>query len=364
MSVASVKFATSRSAGFAAELKDRVERYFAERGLSDKANGTMIARTVTALGLAFGCYALILSGRFSPAGMLVLSVLMGIGVAGIGFGVSHDALHGAYSHNPRVNRLIGFSFDLLGANSYMWKITHNVIHHTYTNIHGIDEDLEVSPLIRLSPRSPWRPVHRLQTWLAFVLYSFSTLFWFWVKDYKYFLQRDLGPYKNKTHPASEVVILIVTKAAYAGWTIVLPLLVLDVTWWQFLIGYLAMHLTAGLILGVVFQLAHVVEGPEHPVPDAAGQMDDAWWVHQMETTSNFATGNRLLTWYVGGLNYQVEHHLFPRVCSVHYPAIRPLVQETAKKHGVPYLEQPTLWAAIRSHYLTLKRHADPTLHLA
>lgn len=363
MSAVSVKFATSRSAGFAAELKERVERYFTERGLSDKANGVMVARTVVALGLAFGCYALILSGWVSPGGMLFLSVLMGIGVAGIGFGVSHDALHGAYSHNPRVNRLIGFSFDLLGANSYMWKITHNVIHHTYTNIQGIDEDLDVSPLIRLSPRSPWRPIHRAQTWLAFVLYGFSTLFWFWVKDYKYFLQRDLGPYRNKTHPASEVAILIVTKAAYIGWTIVIPLLVLDVTWWQFLIGYLAMHLTAGLILGVVFQLAHVVEGPEHPAPDAYGQMDDAWWVHQMETTSNFATGNGLLTWYVGGLNYQVEHHLFPRVCSVHYPAIRPLVQDTARKHGVPYHEQPTLWAAIRSHYLTLKRHADPTLRV-
>lgn len=364
MSVISVKFATTRAIGFAAEMKARVEAYFAERGLSDKANGEMLVRTAVALGLTFGCYALILSGWFSPGVMLVLAVLMGVGVAGVGFGVSHDALHGAYSHNPRINRLIGYTFDLLGANSYMWKITHNVIHHTYTNIDGIDEDLAVSPLIRLSPRSPWRPVHRVQQWLAFVLYSFSVLFWVWVKDYKYFLQRDLGPYRDKKHPQSEVVILFVTKILHIGWSVVVPLIVLDLAWWQFLIGYLAMHLTAGLILGVVFQLAHVVEGPEYPVPDSHGQMDDAWLVHQMETTSNFATGNTLLTWYVGGLNYQVEHHLFPRTCSVHYPAIRPIVRAVAREYGVSYHEQPTLWAAIRSHYRTLKRHGDPELRLA
>jgi linoleoyl-CoA desaturase len=239
-----------------------------------------------------------------------------------------------------------------------------VIHHTYTNIDGIDEDLAVSPLIRLSPRSPWRPIHRLQPWLAFVLYSFSVLFWVWVKDYKYFLQRDLGPYRNKKHPPSEVAILVVTKVLHVGWAVVVPLVVLDLAWWQFLIGYLAMNLTAGLILGVVFQLAHVVEGPEYPVPDAHGQMDDAWLVHQMATTSNFATGSTPLTWYVGGLNYQVEHHLFPRVCSVHYPKIRPIVRAVAQQYGVPYHEQPTLWAAIRSHYHTLKRHADPTLQVA
>lgn len=361
MSAIAVKFDTTRSRAFGAELKHRVEQYFVDHHLSDKANGAMVAKTVLLLTGTFGCYGLILSGRFGPWGMLGLAVLMGVGIAGIGFGISHDALHGAYSHSPRVNRLIGLTFDLLGANSYMWKITHNVIHHTYTNIHGIDEDLEVSPFIRLSPRSPWRPIHRFQPWLAFVLYGLSTLFWVWVKDYKYFLQRDLGPYHNKKHPPKEIALLVVTKAAYYGWTIVVPLLVLDIAWWQFLIGYLAMHLTAGVILGVVFQLAHVVEGPEHPVPDAAGHMDDAWWVHQMETTSDFATGNRLLTWYVGGLNYQVEHHLFPRVCSVHYPAITHIVRETARAYGVPYHEQPTLWAAIRSHYVTLKRHADPAL---
>jgi linoleoyl-CoA desaturase len=363
MSTKSIKFA-SRRTEFAAEVKQRVERYFTDRGLSDKANAGMVAKTVILLGLTFGTFALILTNQLPGLAMLGLAVVMGIGMAGIGFAVSHDALHGAYARRPLVNRLVGLTFDLIGANGYMWQITHNVIHHTYTNIQGVDEDLEVSPLIRLSPRSPWRPIHRIQHWLAFVLYSFSTLFWVWVKDYKYFLQRNLGPYQDKRHPRGEVALLLGTKVIYYGWSVVVPLWVLDVLLWEFLLGYLAVHLTAGLILGVVFQLAHVVEGPEHPLPDASGQMDDEWLVHQMETTSNFATGNKLVTWYVGGLNYQIEHHLFPRVCSVHYPAITHIVREAAAKYRIPYHNQPTVWSAIRSHYRTLKRQGAPEPSLA
>jgi linoleoyl-CoA desaturase len=296
--------------------------------------------------------------------MLGLAVLLGVGVAGVGFAVSHDALHGAYSANPTVNKLLGLSFDLFGANGYMWKITHNVIHHTYTNIHGVDEDLSVSPLLRLSPEAPVKRIHRWQHLYAFAAYSTSTLFWVFVKDYKYFLQKDLGPYENKKHPRGEVLSMLAMKLVYYGWAIVLPLLLLEVPWWQFGIGFLAMHLTAGTILGIVFQLAHVVEGTEHPLPDEQGAMEAAWMVHEMETTSNFARSNRLLSWYVGGLNFQVEHHLFPRVCSVHYPAISRIVEAVALRHGVAYNAQPTFRAAVRSHYVMLRRFGKETLEAA
>ena len=349
-----VKFQSRASTAFMDELKERVDGYFASRHLSPKANVPMVAKSVILLGSFFGAYALLLTNWLTPWEMLGVAIFMGVAMAGIGFAVSHDALHGAYSADPRINKIIGYSFDLLGANGYMWKITHNVIHHTYTNIQGVDEDLEVSPLIRLSPRSEWHPIHRIQQYLAFALYSLSTLFWVFVKDYKYFLQKNLGPYADKKHPAGEIVSLAITKVVYYGYTIVIPLLVLRVAWWQFAIGFLAMHLTAGLILGVVFQLAHVVEGPQHPVCDCNGTMESCWPVHQMMTTSDFATHNRLLSWYVGGLNFQVEHHLFPKVCSVHYPALNPILREVAAKHGVPYFSNPTLWAAIHSHYETLK----------
>jgi len=361
MTATRVIFESSTAAPFVAVLRERVAEYFRARRMSDKANAVMIARTISMVLLTFVPYFLILFGGLPKLAMLGLAVVMGVGLAGIGFGVSHDALHGAYSKSPLVNKLIGYSFDLCGANGYMWRITHNVIHHTYTNIHGIDEDLEVSPLLRLSPRADYRWYHRFQPLYAFLLYSFSTLFWVFVKDYKYFLQRDLGPYKNHRPSTSEVVTLVLGKALYYGWTIVVPLLVLGLPWWQFAIGFVAMNLTAGLILGVVFQLAHVVEDTAHPLPAQDGSIPDVWVAHELATTANFANGNPLITWYVGGLNHQIEHHLFPKVCSVHYPALAPIVREITEEYGLPYHHQPTLFSAIRSHFRTLQRHARQPL---
>lgn len=253
--------------------------------------------------------------------MLGLAVLMGVGTARVGFSIAHDALHGAYSSSRRVNEWLGLSFDLMGANGYLC----------------------------LSPSSEHRWFHRYQHVYGLAKYSLSTLFWVFVKDYKYMLQKDLGPYRDIRHPRAEVAKLIGMKLVYYGYTIVVPLLVLDLAWWQFAIGFLAMHLTAGLILGVVFQLAHVVEGPEHFETPSDHRMEDSWLVHEMKTTADFGRGNRLLCWYVGGLNFQIEHHLFPRVCSIHYPAISPIVEEVAGKHGIPYHSHPTLRASIASH---------------
>jgi linoleoyl-CoA desaturase len=354
MATVRVVFPPRDPANFAGDLKQRVADLLESRGRGSKATPAMVAKTIILLLLTFGPYALILSGWFTPWEMLALAVVMGVGMAGIGFSIAHDALHGAYSERAWVNRLLGYSFDLMGANGYLWKITHNIIHHTYTNIHGVDEDLTVSPLLRLSPLADWKPIHRWQHRYGFFAYGFSTLFWVFVKDYKYFMQRDLGPYQNKKHPPAEIATLFIGKAIYYGWSIVIPLVVLDIPVWQFAIGYLAFHLTAGFILGIVFQLAHVVEETSHPTPDDGGVMEHAWLIHEMETTSNFGRHNRLLCWYVGGLNFQIEHHIFPRVCSVHYPAISDLVRATAAEYGIVYHQHDTLREAIRSHYRMLR----------
>ena len=350
-----ITFVNRDSTAFVEELKQKVSDYFQNKGISSNANAAMILKSFILLTLMYGSYALILTNQFSLGIMSLLALLMGVCIAGIGFSVGHDALHGAYSSNPAVNKVIGFTFELLGANGYLWKITHNVIHHTYTNIHGIDEDLTVSPILRLSPRSEWKPFHRFQHLYALLAYSTAIIFWIFVKDYKYILQRNLGPYKNIKHPVSEVVLLILGKIFYYTYMIIIPLFVLNVTWWQFIIGFLLMNLTAGIILGVIFQLAHVVEGTDHPAPNTEGVIENAWTVHEMETSSDFARDNKFLSWYIGGLNYQIEHHLFPKVCSIHYPEISKIVRETAKKYNIRYNYQPSLIAAMRSHYETLKK---------
>ncbi len=339
---------------FAADVKAGVAAYFSDRKLSQNASVAMVAKTVIILGVTLGAYGLLLTNWFSAWQMLGLAALIGLGIAGIGFSVAHDALHGAYSASPRINALLGFTFDLCGANGYMWKITHNAIHHTHTNVHGMDEDLTVSPMLRLSPHSNWAPIHRFQHLYAFFAYSLSTLFWVLAKDYKYFVQRDLGPYRNLTHKPREWAALIGSKALCYLWSIVVPLMVLDVTWWQFLIGWLTMHLVAGAILGVVFQLAHVVEDTGHPT-EREGGGSAQWMVRQMETTSNFARDNQVLNWFAGGLNFQIEHHLFPRICSVHYPAISLIVRAAAREHGFAYHEHATFRDAVGSHYRTLKQ---------
>jgi linoleoyl-CoA desaturase len=365
MAVKRVSFKRKGCKDFILELKSEIDAYFKENDISKYANRQMVLKTVILLSIYFGSYALIITGLFSWPLMLVLCFCMGMGMAGIGFSVSHDALHGAYSSNKAVNKALGYSFDLLGANGYIWKITHNIVHHTYTNIHKHDEDLEVAEFIRLSPHAEYKPIHRVQHILAFAAYAFATLFWVFVKDYMYFFKSELGPYENKSHPRAEWISLIVTKLFYYTYMLVIPYLVLSITWWQLLIGFLIVHLTGGVILGVVFQLAHVVEGTEHPTEDMEGNMENTWAIHQMETTSDFAHANKFLCWYIGGLNYQIEHHLFPRICSIHYPEISAIVERVALKHGVPYHNQTTLGIAIRSHYRTLKKFgksAEVDLH--
>ncbi|MCG8373248.1 MAG: acyl-CoA desaturase [Balneolales bacterium] len=343
---------------FSKAVKARVDQYFKDSNISKHANAAMIFKTVAILSIFLIPFLLIMLGNLPLTVMWLLCFVMGIGFAGIGFSITHDALHGAYSSNNTVNNILGTIFDLVGANGYIWKITHNIIHHTYTNIHGHDEDLEVAEFIRLSPHTEYKPIHKYQRFLAFPAYSFATLFWVFIKDYWYFFKSPLGPYENKKHPTNEWVKLIITKLFNYGVFIVWPLLALDITIGQFLIGFVTMHLTAGLILGIVFQLAHVVENTTHPIPNEDNMIENHWVIHEMLTTNNFARKNRLLCWYVGGLNFQIEHHLFPKVCSIHYPKISPIVEQTAKEFGVPYNCHETFLEAIGSHYRTLKKFGD------
>jgi linoleoyl-CoA desaturase len=350
-----IKFSNKNGKDFITDLRASVDAYFVEKGISTYADSRMVVKTIALLALYFGAYALIL-GQVTPAwGMLGLAIVMGIGKAGIGFSIAHDAIHGSYSKNPTVNRILGFSMNLIGGSAYVWKITHNMVHHTYTNIHEVDEDLEVTALMRLSPEAPYKKIHKYQYLYFPIVYSLATFFWVFAKDYKKLSQKDIGPYKNQKHSAKEIAITFFGKILYYAYTIVIPLMVLDtITWWQFVIGFLVMHFTAGIILGVVFQLAHVVEQTEHLQPDEQGKMENAWAIHQMRTTANFAPKNRIVNWYVGGLNFQVEHHLFPNICSIHYPAISPIVAEVAARHNVPYYMNPTFRSAVMSHIRILK----------
>lgn len=355
MAVMRVTFPARDATAFVNEVKQRVASYFAESGQSDKGGWRMMAKSACLLGGFFALYGLLLATPLPAWAVVGAALIMGVLLAGVGFCISHDALHGAYSESNTINKIIGYSFDIVGANGYMWQVTHNVIHHTYTNIEGLDEDLAVSPLIRLSPSAPYVWYHRFQHLYAWLLYSFSTLFWVFIKDFKYFFASELGPYKDRKHATREWVRLWVFKGFFYGWSIAMPLAMPHISLWEFVAVFLAIQMTAGLILGVVFQLAHVVEHTDFPEPTADGAMPDDWMVHELRTTSNFGRASAILRWYVGGLNFQVEHHLFPKVCSRHYPALAPMVEEAAQQHGLPYHQHATFWGAVGSHYRMLRR---------
>ena len=295
--------------------------------------------------------------------MLGMGILLGIFGAFVGFNICHDAIHKAFSNKPIVNQTFSFLFSLIGASAYVWSICHNIVHHTYTNIAGHDEDIDVAPgLIRFSHLEPVNKVQRFQHYYAFVLYSFAMLSWVFRKDYKKFFQKKIGEH-NVNHPRIEYFRLFFYKAIYYVLFIVMPLIIIDITWWQLLIGFLGMQFAQGLVLGLVFQLAHVVEGTHFPEPNLQGNVEEAWAEHQMRTTANFAGGSKIAAFLCGGLNRQVEHHLFPKVCHIHYPAIGAIVKRTAAEFNLPYIESLTFTAALKSHYRMLRKLGKETYDL-
>ncbi|HAS40338.1 MAG TPA: acyl-CoA desaturase [Microscillaceae bacterium] len=352
-----LRFSPSRKEDFFATLRKNVDNYFKENQVSKYANHHFAIKTAAMLALYIVPFVLILSGYFSAWMMLFFAFLVGVGKAGIGMSIMHDANHGATSPNKFVNKLLGSSMYLLGASVFTWKIQHNVLHHTYTNVHDMDEDIETKFIIRLSPYAKLKKIHRYQHIYAFLLYSFMTfsmLFKDFVKVFRY-TSKNSQFKKKSTNQFREIVILFSTKIVYLFVALVLPMLLLDIAWWQLLIGFCTAHFTTGFILSVIFQMAHVVEGTEHHhIPEDGGNLENSWAVHQLRTTSDFARNNRLLSWYIGGLNFQIEHHLFPHICHVHYKAISEIVKNTAEQFNLPYNDKPTFRSAIMSHLKTLK----------
>lgn len=355
-----VKFTNANKSAFYATVRSRVDAYFTENNVSTYANGQMWFKAYFFLTGLVGTYLLILTASLSLPLMLLLAIILGMFGAFVGFNVCHDAIHKALSPHLAVNKIFSFVFNLIGASPYVWNICHNIVHHTYTNIAGHDEDIDVAPgLIRFSDAETVNRLQRYQHFYAFVLYSFAMLSWVFRKDYKKFFQKKIGEHVL-THPKIEYFKLFFYKGIYYFLFIGLPLMILDITWWQFLVGFLAMQFSQGLVLGLIFQLAHVVEGTSFPNPDTHGNIEEAWAEHQMRTTANFAIDSKLTGFLCGGLNRQIEHHLFPKICHIHYPAIGGIVKETAAEFGLPYIESSTFTAALVSHYKTLRKLGKET----
>jgi linoleoyl-CoA desaturase len=342
---------------FTTELRNSVNEYFSENNIQPYGNHKIYLKTIFMTTLYLAPFILMISGIISSV-LLVLAcwIIMGVGMSGVGMVTMHDANHGTFSKHQWVNRIFGNSMYLLGGFPPNWRFQHNTLHHGFTNIEGHDEDIAPPGILRLSPHRPLKKIHRYQHIYAWFLYSLMTFSWIIAKDFKRFEKyREMGAKLSKNRKYNRLFVdIIISKILYYGVFLVLPLLTIPVSWFWIIIGFMLMHVTSGLVLSSIFQTAHVVPSSEFPVPDGNGELDNNWAVHQLYTTCDYAPKSIIFSWLIGGLNYQVEHHLFPNISHIHYRNISKIVQSKAKKYGLPYHVNKSFAHAVWQHIKMLK----------
>lgn len=350
-----VTFDNSESPFFTA-LKAKVDHYFSTRNIDPVGNRSLFFKGAIVVSSALALYVTLVF--FTPVtwAAVLLCALFGLNMAAIGFNIMHEGGHQSFSKYRWLNNISVYSLNILGGNSYFWKIKHNINHHTYTNIEGMDSDIDVKPFMRLHESQPRYWFHRFQHVYFVVLYGVSYIAWIFYDDFKKYISGKISPNSEvKKIGLSEHFIFWATKLFYIGLYLVIPIIM--VGWVQALVGYLIITFVCGLAISIVFQLAHVVEGTKFSVVehDQANRIEQEWAVHQITTTANFAPHNKVISWLLGGLNFQIEHHLFPRISHVHYPVISKLVKETCEEYNVKYMEYSTMLKAIHSHLFHIRR---------
>lgn len=355
MNQKSLRFTKKNHNLFFKTMRSRVNAYFEENNIKKTGNWKMYFKTFFMFSLYFVPFILLLTLNIPNWAILLLFTAMGLGLSGIGLSIMHDANHGSYSTSKTINQLLGYSLNIVGGSSFTWHVQHNVLHHTYTNIYEMDEDIHDKPFLRLSPHGKYKKYHKFQHWYAMFLYSLATISWVTMKDFRQLKTYNKNGMTEQSgfKPSRETVIMVMTKVLYFFYIIALPI-ILGISWWVVLLGFVLMHMVAGLLITTIFQLAHVVEGPTHHEPHPSGTMENTWAIHQLETTANFAKNNPVISWFAGGLNYQIEHHLFPHICHIHYKHISKIVKETAQEFELPYYENKWFTTAVISHLKVLK----------
>lgn len=281
-------------------------------------------------------------------GVISLVTLL-ILTCGLEFCIMHDASHFTFSSHRWLNKVaLNLALSVLGACPLSWHQEHVVRHHGHTNILGSDPDVYASHVLRLHPDDKWHWWHQWQHYYGMPLFSFMWLHW---------VYNDLVNAIFNTYQLSRRRYWLFWTLIFVGLIphiilgLVIPYLAFkDI--WVVGIGYVLFFMSLSIVMAMTFVLAHVSDGQTFYQSHDDIQKD--WAVHQLETTADFAVNNRFLIFLLGGLNFQVEHHIFPAICHLHYPQIQKIVKKYCNEHGVRYHEEETLWGALRSHVVHLK----------
>ena len=339
---------------FHTELKNRVNLYFSEMKKPTTGNALLFLKAL----FFCTCYILLYVHLvfFTPAWWVAFPecIFMAIIISGIGFNVMHDGSHGSFSKSKVLNKMAKASVNFLGASAIMWHTKHNIIHHTYTNIEGVDDDIEAGFLLRFTSGKKRLWIHKFQHYYFWFLYTLLHLLWIFFSDYKKYFTQKVGNVPIRKFTLKEHFSFWIAKVLYLFMAILLPIYLLGFMNWM--VGFLIISMVTGFLLSIVFQLAHTVEHTEFPLPaEPSGKIENEWAIHQVATTANFATNNKLISWLVGGLNFQIEHHLFPKISHIHYPAISKIIKQTCNEYGIKYNEYKRMGQAIVSHFMYMKR---------
>jgi linoleoyl-CoA desaturase len=336
---------------FSRLLDERADAILADAAAIRRAYRILWAKSALVIAWTVVSYLLLLEVTTTPPAVIAASVSLGLAAAGIGFCIMHDANHGAFARNRTVNRLATYSLDLIGGSSYVWRVKH-LAHHTYTNVADHDPDIDALPFARFEPTQTRRPWHRFQHVYMWALYALVTVRWQMVTDFTFLARGSVGRSRFRRPRGWDLAGFAAGKAFFLVWAVLLPLQLHSPG--HVLLVFAIVSAVASLALTVTFQLSHCLEeavtlgsetGPETP----------EWHVHQVLATSDFAPRNRLIRWYVGGLNHQIEHHLFPRVPHTLHPQLADIVRRTANECGMQYTAHPNTWTALRSHTRWLRQ---------
>lgn len=331
---------------FSRALKEKTNQYFKDTFQKRTGNRKIFLKAAILLSTFVLLYSILVFVQPHWFVSVLLCILFGINLAAIGFNIMHDAGHNSFSENKKLNTFLSYSLNLMGGNIYFWKLKHNIAHHTYTNIDGEDHDIEVK-FMRIHHDQKLRKHHRYQRFYFPLLYGVSYLAWIFYQDYEKYFRQRMGVTSDKFQfPLSEKLIFWTSKIFHFILFVIIP--VFTVGWLVTLVGILIAGAVCGMSLATVFQLAHVVEETEFKTIDQS-KVEEEWMIHQIQSTANFSTKSKVLTWILGGLNYQVEHHLFPKVSHVHYPALNRIVRQTCQEYNIKYNEFRSFWAAFQSH---------------
>jgi len=353
---------TPQKDNFIKDYRQRVNDYFKSSGISPYANREMKTKTVLAFIAWIAVYSLMISDVLSaayPWTLILLYTALGFVNIFIAFNIVHDSCHNAYSKNRKVNKILGLSSNFIGGNAYLFTMMHNA-HHAFVNIHGIDVTLESHGLFRFTPHEPYKKFHRFQHFYTPVIYALASVHWAIIKDWKWFFQEQhIGNQKNIKHPRSEFWSLLIGKVVYFSLTLFIPMAVLSAAWWGVLLAWLNIHILPGLTFAVMFQATHVYNGTTYPLPDEEGNIENNYALHVLATTADFGRKNPIGTWFMGGINLHVVHHIFPTICHVHYPKLTHILKDTCDDYGLTYQENPNLWVAFSKHMQMLEILSHP-----